>query len=111
MNEHRFESSVARLRRRPLPEVPGDLEERVLRRIRLVGREESGFWAWLGTSLPRPALAAPALALVVAVSALTVLVSAPPAAADPGRDHLATARLALGFEVFAPPAADPLHRD
>ncbi len=94
MNEKEFNSLVEQLRDDPVPACPGNLEQNVLRRIRLAGRREAGLMEWLGGWLTRPAFLATTLAIVVLSSFATAsLVFQTTVPEDPVA--------AIGFDVFA----------
>ena len=94
MKEKEFNSLVEQIRDDPVPSCPANLEQNVLRRIRLARGREAGLVDWLGSWLTRPAFLATTLAVVVVSSFATAsFISLTRHQEDPVA--------ALGFDVFA----------
>lgn len=100
MNEKEFNEIEEQLRTDPLPSCPANLEQNVLRRIRLAKGGKAELLDWLGSWLTRPAFLAATLAIVVVSSFATAsLLSRSGVAEDPVA--------ALGFDVFSDPISLP----
>ncbi|MDP0501451.1 MAG: hypothetical protein Q7P63_15265 [Verrucomicrobiota bacterium JB022] len=91
-----FEQSVERLRSRPVPPCPAQLEANVLRRVRLEQSEQrADWWAWLSGLTSRPAYALGAFALGIGVSTAVTLFSVSSQA-----DRQAELSRAFGFDAL-----------
>ena len=103
MNEKEFEELVGKLQRSPIPSSPGNLDQNVLRRIRLARAENRSTGSWLSNWLPRPAFMLATITVVMGTSFATAAVLAQ--ANQPSRAD--SARVALGFDSFADPLSLP----
>ncbi len=100
MNNTEFNRLVDDLRESPLPPCPGNLEDNVLRRIRLSREQEMSLAEWLLGWLGKPVFIAASLALVSIASFATVsLITRSPLPMDPVA--------ALDFSVITEPITLP----
>lgn len=100
MKDEDLDKFLGAAKRTPIPACPGSLETNVLRRIRLSQQEAEGsFWDWLPALLPKPAIAAAMLAIVVTVSSGITAVTTQRYVSSAQNHQLASN--ALDFGVFA----------
>lgn len=102
-----LEQQIDRLRGQAIPQCPGNFEANVLRRIRLseAPGNAGGWLDWLDGSLHRIRFVAPAMTLVIILSAVFTTLSTTPASVD----RKAELNRAFGFQSLTEtPAIRPI---
>ena len=100
MNINKLNTMVEQVRDDPVPSCPGDLEQNVLRKIRISTGRDVSLTEWLSDWLIRPVFLAASLALV----ALSTLTTTTIISLVNNEENPVTA---LGFEVFTEPIVLP----